>query len=62
MDLHISADECSVAVGDGTAIALPFSTNDTWLFLGQGYLEDLVPTSLAFEIDVATVRSRVVSD
>ena len=60
--MRISADECAVAVGDATAIALAVPTDGTWLFLGQGYLEDLVSASLGFEVDVATVRSRVVHD
>jgi hypothetical protein len=60
--MRISADQCAVAAGDATAIALPLPTDGTWLFLGQGYLEDLVSARLAFEVDVATVRSRVVHD
>ena len=57
--LSTSADTCTVATGDGASITLPFPTESDWLFLGQGYLEDLVPASLAFGIDIATVRSRV---
>ena len=59
--LCITADECAAAIDDGASVTLPFPTRSTWLFLGQGYLESLVPANLAFEVDLATVQSRVVA-
>ena len=58
--LHISAAACKVAVNDGTPRDVAFPTRMTWLYLGQGYLEGVVPADVAFFVDMATVRSRVV--
>ncbi len=58
--MRILATACTVTVGDGDPISVAFPTQSTWLFLGQGYLEGLVPANLGFSVDTASVRSRVV--
>lgn len=58
--LRISSDACAVAVDGQEPVAVPFATTDTWLFLGQGYLEGRVPATKSFTVDVASVRSRVI--
>ncbi len=58
--LRVSGKQCAVSTGDRATVAVPFSPTSTWLLLGQGYLEDLVPASLAFQVDLSSVRSRVI--
>ena len=57
--LRISADSSAVSIDSGKPVVLPFPTADTWLYLGQGYLEGRVRSGQAFVVDLGSIRSRV---
>ena len=58
--LRLSKTASSVACDEGEPFEVAFPSPRTWIFLGQGYLEDRVPPSVAFFVDMDSVRSRVV--
>lgn len=57
--LRIDAATCSVSVSGQPPVPMPFITASTWLYLGQGYLEDRVCANLAFTVEQCSIRSRV---
>ena len=59
VSLRIASDVCSASVAGGQPVSVPFATTCTWLYLGQGYLENRVRSDLAFTVDVDSIRSRV---
>jgi len=58
--LRVSSSACTVALDGREPVAVPFVTTDTWLFLGQGYLEGRIPATKSFTVAVPSVRSRVI--
>jgi hypothetical protein len=58
--IQIRADACRVSAGASEAVTVPFPTADTWVYIGQGYLEGRVRSQQAFLADLSSVRSRVI--
>ena len=58
--VKIAKSSCAVRVANEAMVEIPFPTTGTWLYLGQGYLENRVRDSQSFVIDLTSVRTRVV--
>lgn len=60
VDLYTADDRTEIRLSDGPAAVVKHAPQANWIYLGEGYHDDAPPANNAFQIDLTSLRSRVI--